>query len=474
MPIDPRIGERRSEYMSRCISTEVEAGYSQDQATAICASKWDEARGNAAFFAANLAGPGARRNWLGAEYAVYPAILAIAEVDMNGLCIPADEFHPGSWNGVPVTRGHPTTPGGDPDTANTPEFIASNCVGRVFNVYVDSEQKLRGELWVDTNSVTADELNALDDAGVPVDVSTGYFAAADSAGYYHNIRPDHLAVLFDAPGACSWRDGCGVRANESNEEGIFMKALEKFKSLFTNSATACKDAKDATAEAARALFANAAMGETLDVIQRKLDGMDSRGMLHFLIEAFDDGTFVYVISYAETEDRRLFRDTYTLDDVGNVAFGGEPVEVYREVSYTPVNSTTSDNTEEEVSMNETDPKVAGAEAEGNEDEALNANSAPALNAEDREALEFARNAYREHREKLIEKIEQNSDITRDAAEAMETNTLETVANGLRPQANYAGAGAGPAAAPTANAGDEAKVALEAMSTPSTADMLGNQ
>jgi len=39
MPIDRRPGEGRDEFLSRCISTEVEAGMDRDQASAICYTK---------------------------------------------------------------------------------------------------------------------------------------------------------------------------------------------------------------------------------------------------------------------------------------------------------------------------------------------------------------------------------------------------------------------------------------------------
>ena len=42
MPIKPKSGERRDDFISRCISTEIEAGYSQEVAGAICYTKWKE------------------------------------------------------------------------------------------------------------------------------------------------------------------------------------------------------------------------------------------------------------------------------------------------------------------------------------------------------------------------------------------------------------------------------------------------
>ena len=41
MPIKPGSSENEQEFISRCISEEVKAGYEQSQAAAICYSKWD-------------------------------------------------------------------------------------------------------------------------------------------------------------------------------------------------------------------------------------------------------------------------------------------------------------------------------------------------------------------------------------------------------------------------------------------------
>jgi hypothetical protein len=42
MPVKPNKGERQDEFISRCISEEVGAGYESDQAAAICYSYWDK------------------------------------------------------------------------------------------------------------------------------------------------------------------------------------------------------------------------------------------------------------------------------------------------------------------------------------------------------------------------------------------------------------------------------------------------
>ena len=41
MPIKPGATETQEEFISRCIGEEIKAGYGQEQAAAICYSKWD-------------------------------------------------------------------------------------------------------------------------------------------------------------------------------------------------------------------------------------------------------------------------------------------------------------------------------------------------------------------------------------------------------------------------------------------------
>ena len=42
MPLKPKSGETRDEFISRCIATEISAGYDNPQAAGICYSKWRE------------------------------------------------------------------------------------------------------------------------------------------------------------------------------------------------------------------------------------------------------------------------------------------------------------------------------------------------------------------------------------------------------------------------------------------------
>ena len=73
-----------------------------------------------------------------------------------------------------------------------------------------------------------------------MEVSTGYFAIdVPNEGTFDNkthknqhkdIKPDHLALLPNDTGACSFEDGCGIRANQENTVSIvFKKAMDKIK-----------------------------------------------------------------------------------------------------------------------------------------------------------------------------------------------------------------------------------------------------
>ena len=61
-----------------------------------------------------------------------------------------------------------------------------------------------------------------------------------------------------------------------------------------------------------------------------------------------------------------------------------------------------------------------------------------MNADDRKALEYARKVHADHRASLVKKITANSDMAEEQVKDMETETLETVANGLKPAPDYSG------------------------------------
>ncbi|HEQ98824.1 MAG TPA: hypothetical protein ENO22_05735 [candidate division Zixibacteria bacterium] len=162
----------------------------------------------------------------GREHLVAPVVLLVEGVH-NELFYPAEELakYPDSWNGVPLPVFHPEESGKNV-SANTPRLIEERSVGRLFNVRYDSAKNgLVGEVWIEigkSKKIASQVLEAIESGG-NLEVSSALFTDDDGIpGSWNgeeyiatvvNYRPDHLALLPGAEGACSWADGCGIRAN---------------------------------------------------------------------------------------------------------------------------------------------------------------------------------------------------------------------------------------------------------------------
>lgn len=271
----------------------------------------------------------------GIEYLVAP-VVAVREGVLNGQLLLADEIgaYVEAWNGIPLPIGHPMDRG-VPISANSPELIASESVGRFFRASFDGNA-LRGEIWVDINKcrqLAGRALVALErlEHGQPLEVSTAYFNDTEPGegsfngvsynGIQRNLRPDHLALLPDEVGACSWQDGCGAPRINSREGGEEKKMtwLEKLKQFASNMLSLNQDVShNEIAE----LLEHAMIRETGDAMR-------------FLIRERYDDFFIYQESTANGFDGRLMRRDYSIDADQKVALG-PAVEVRRTVSYDPV------------------------------------------------------------------------------------------------------------------------------------------
>ena len=257
--------------------------------------------------------------------------------------------HAEAWNGIPVTVGHPMD-GTTCVSANQPAIVDADVIGRVYNTYYDAAtSRLRAEVWLDEALAQARHpgLVAHIVAGLPMDVSMGAFTDDTPAnGSWNgeayiaissNHRPDHLALLPHGQGACSWTDGCGLRANSLNtyinrndggtpmEKSLWL-ALQALGMTVTP--LIVPSGMQANAQGYR---------ELIQQVQRKLDSMDSDAQYHYLEELFDDGTFVYRVS--QRSDGRpdlYYRRGYTIDASGVVVFADVLTLVRRQVEYIPV------------------------------------------------------------------------------------------------------------------------------------------
>lgn len=289
-----------------------------------------------------------RRQFHGREHLVVP-VVAIVEGVLNNEYVPADEIarFVEAWNYRPLPIGHPSARG-VPISANSPDLIEAQSAGHFFNASF-AEGKLKGEMWVDVEKAKAlggDALKVLEllEAGQPLEVSTAYFRDIDPttgtfngkeyASIARNLRPDHLALLPNAKGACSWEDGCG--APRINAEDCGCK--EKPNMLQRLSA--------GWAKLARAFGVNveqshqeieSALRDALRLIE-KPDGNE----YCYLVDVYDD-TVVYQKEQSG-QPSSMYQRAYTLDDNGTVSFG-EAQAVVREVRYLPMKEQPATNTD---------------------------------------------------------------------------------------------------------------------------------
>jgi len=170
----------------------------------------------------------------GRKFLVVP-VVAVKEMVLNGEFLqgPQIEESVKLWNDVPVSIVHPVA-NGKKVSAKGIEYVQKIIIGRFYNTYFEAN-KLKGEMWIDiekANTLGGDAKNLLDrlQRDEVVEVSTAYFADTSEeigtydgneySGVQYNIRPDHLAILPGAVGACSVKDGCGApRVNQGNVEG---------------------------------------------------------------------------------------------------------------------------------------------------------------------------------------------------------------------------------------------------------------
>src|SRR5262245_29083990 len=196
-----------------------------------------------------------------------------------------------SWNGMPVTIGHPQDDKGRYISANTPS-VMSSIVGRIYNPRMDGD-KLSAEAWIEVSSLTNASQAAVEyiKERKALDVSIGVFSEETGDGgefggeQYRaeavNLIPDHLALLPGEVGACSWDDGCGIRNNSK------MKINKK-----TDTTTISKsDWLDALLKQGFAvhLVANeSSYGDILSSIQGELNAMDNDIRVYYLEEVYDN------------------------------------------------------------------------------------------------------------------------------------------------------------------------------------------
>lgn len=408
----------------------------------------------------------------GEEYLVAPVVL-VKEGVLNGGFLDYEEIKrsaPG-WNGEPLTAppeegteaanlapgnpsGHPIegqTDDGKPAfaSANQRPFIEDMHVGMVANVAADDEIRgLTGEAWLHLNRAKSVGDHAIEAArrindGEPLDVSTGYFhdpirtqGRHDGETYaveQTNLMPDHLALLPNERGACSWADGCGApRVNAElgigeDDEGH-------------SCSCGCGGSCDAAANS-DAGTSGAASPRVITVNSMNYDIQTLAERTAFDAETLQEWTEANLESLAETVEAN--------DDGGSDGGDGS-----------------GDGSNDGGSADgTTDGSDGGDGSDGDDDDtAANTEEIEALR-ERLETLEQERDEAR--RSGLVERVAANTGFDRDTLDDMDTDSLETLAEDLPEDGGAASGGAGPAGnrvnyagqaagSPTSNAEEDAE------------------
>jgi hypothetical protein len=175
-----------------------------------------------------------RKKLHGKDHLVVPVILMVEGVrsGSRGPLLHLIEDlgrYPDSWNGMPVVINHPKKDGAY-ISANSPEVIEEQAIGKVFNTHVLDNSKLAAQVWLEEERLRKISLEVLKhiEKGKPLEISVGIFndeeqEPGDYKGEHYdaiarNHRPDHLALLPGSVGACSLVDGCGIRVNTEGQE----------------------------------------------------------------------------------------------------------------------------------------------------------------------------------------------------------------------------------------------------------------
>jgi hypothetical protein len=343
MPIPkPGKGEKREEFISRCMGTPAMVDeYDQEQRAAICYTAWKDKGKKAASnemtpLVANIDLTQVRtRRYKGRQHYVAPVVMAVPGV-MNELLYPADELakFTSSWDGRPVTLFHPKNADGEFISANSEETPEEVHLGLLRNTVFD--ESLKSETWLDiehTRETRPEVLEYYEGQKDKLEVSTGLWGdvvrvagkhdGVDYKGIMTNIRPDHLALLPGGEGACSWKAGCGLRANEEKEMPTWDDALAKFYAM---------------------TLANESLTDTelRSSVQRAVDALDNQEVFHYVQEIIPDKKQIIYQQMKRDgsgRDDKLWRCSYNIDSKGNVTLSVDREEVRRKVSYVTTNET---------------------------------------------------------------------------------------------------------------------------------------
>jgi len=285
----------------------------------------------------------------GREHWILPVVMMVEGVH-NGsrgpLLYSLEEMQraPSEWNGVPITIGHPTRESGDYVSINDLP-TGPNIVGQIENAII-SDDKLKADACIDIQVLQETSADAYEyiKEGKALEVSTGMQATeVPESGDWNNeeyraiatnFSPDHLALLPNSVGACSWDDGCGIRNQKLNKKGEIANEMKELKDMNTGEFKEYMISNSLVPlpVVEPTLLEEVGFREVMQNIQQKLDQLDNSLRAHYLEEVFNE-SFVYRVHNRENGETEFFLRSYTVGEDGSVDFEGDPTQVRKETSF---------------------------------------------------------------------------------------------------------------------------------------------
>ena len=261
---------------------------------------------------------------------------------------------PESWNGMPIVINHPCDEDGVAVSANDPEILESAGIGNIFGTFVEGT-KLKAKAWLDElklQEISVDLYNKITE-GEPLEVSVGVFSdEQEEEGVWHdekytkiahNHRPDHLALLPEAVGACSLADGCGLGVNQ-NETDMEIKTFVEDSKL---QETLLGFNKEGFLLSHIGDYKSVGYRERMDAVYNALRGMDKEGKYHYLEEMYDKEL---IYNESSNDGSKLYKQSYKFES-GKIELVGEPVEVHKKVDFVANNSINLNSKEVKMEKN---------------------------------------------------------------------------------------------------------------------------
>ena len=291
----------------------------------------------------------------GSVYTIKDVCGAVDDIVMNGRLYPGTELAKGapSMRGKPAPAGHPKNKEGKHISATNGEALASAWIGAYCANSRHEGGRTLTDVLVNENMARATKLGTLLverlDAAIagtntdPIHVSTGLnleevTASGESRGKKYtgvatNIDYDHLAILLEETGAGTPEEGVGMFVNSAGQE-------EEIETIEVNSDPVDRRGDGLLKKLLRKLLGNGS--------EMSFDQISEAIRAQLPKDAWPREIFEKYFIWGEYPSDKLWKQEYSVDSNGSLAFIGQAEEVRREVTYEPITNEKDDPVKEHI------------------------------------------------------------------------------------------------------------------------------